>query len=173
MFKKLLLATVIAGSFGAVTVPASAATVIVQAPPAPRVEVVPAARRGYVWAPGHWNWQGHRHVWVRGSWVRERPGQRYEAATWVQRDGRWYQNPARWTRGMRDRDGDGVPNRFDSRPNDPTRRGMNGMGDRDRDGVPNRYDSRPNVPNNGTPRDRDGDGVPNRLDARPDNPNRS
>ncbi len=47
----------------------------------------------------------------------------------------------------RDRDGDGVPNRYDR--------------DRDGDGVPNRYD-----------RDRDGDGVPNRFDTRPNNPYR-
>jgi hypothetical protein len=35
-------------------------------------------------------------------------------------------------RGMRDRDGDGIPNRVDN--------------DRDGDGVPNRFDSRPNNP---------------------------
>lgn len=37
-------------------------------------------------------------------------------------------------------------------------------GDRDRDGVPNRYDARPNNPNNGPRGDRDRDGIPNRYD---------
>ena len=34
------------------------------APPAPREEVVPAPRVGFVWAPGYWNWDGHKHVWA-------------------------------------------------------------------------------------------------------------
>jgi hypothetical protein len=41
----------------------------------------------------------------------------------------------------RDRDRDGIPNRYDSQPNRP-----NGRGDRDRDGVPNRFDRTPNRP---------------------------
>src|SRR4051812_26591142 len=27
-------------------------------PPAPRLVVVPAPRRGYIWAPGFWQWNG-------------------------------------------------------------------------------------------------------------------
>ena len=42
----------------------------------------------------------------------------------------------------RDRDRDGIPNRYDSQPNRP-----NGRGDRDRDGIPNRVDRNPNRPN--------------------------
>jgi hypothetical protein len=51
-----------------------------------------------------------------------------------------YQHPTRW-----DRDGDGIPNRYD--------RVYNPRWDRDGDGIPNRYD-----------RDRDGDGIPNWRD---------
>src|SRR5207237_7232074 len=40
------------------------------APPPVRYEVVPAARAGFVWAPGHWAWRGHPHVWIAGHWVR-------------------------------------------------------------------------------------------------------
>ena len=44
------------------------------APPPVRVEVVPVARVGYVWAPGYWYWSGHQHVWVGGgdepAWLR-------------------------------------------------------------------------------------------------------
>ena len=55
-------------------------TVIVsEAPPAPRVEVAPAAPGPeYVWVGGYWSWQG-RWVWVPGHWA-TRPGPR---STWV------------------------------------------------------------------------------------------
>lgn len=46
------------------------------------------------------------------------------------RGGRGYREPTRW-----DRDGDGVPNRYDDV--------YNPRWDRDGDGVPNRYDRRP------------------------------
>ena len=75
MLKQGFIATAIAlGTLGALgTAPASAA-VSVQlqiAPPAPRAEYVPAPRRGHVWAPGHWDWRGQRHVWVgeRTPWL--------------------------------------------------------------------------------------------------------
>jgi hypothetical protein len=57
-----------------------------------------------------------------------------------------YQRPTRW-----DRDGDGIPNRYD--------RVYNPSWDRDGDGIPNRYDRRDNVRH-----DRDGDGIPNGQD---------
>ncbi len=117
-----------------------------EAPPPPRYEPVPHPRHGYVWAPGHWEWRGHRHDWVGGMWIAERPGYVYRAPAWRQRDGGWYMEQNGWARG--DSDHDGIPNRYDN--------------DRDNDGVPNRHD-----------RDRDGDGVPNRYDAHPDNPHRN
>jgi hypothetical protein len=120
MLKKILLAAAIATSFASVTAPASAAVVIVrQAPPEMRVETVPQARRGYVWAPGHWQWKRNKHVWVRGHWVRERRGYTYNAPTWEERNGRWHMQQGGWRRG--DRDGDGVRNRDDARPNNPNR----------------------------------------------------
>jgi len=87
-------------ALGAIAVPVvSEAAVYVQiAPPAPRVEVVPAARAGYIWAPGYWNWNGRRHVWVGGNWVRERRGYHYAPHAWVQRDNRWEFNRGHWER---------------------------------------------------------------------------
>jgi hypothetical protein len=89
-------------ALGAIAIPlASDARVFVDidvAPPAPRVEVVPAARAGWVWAPGYWNWQGRRHVWVTGHWIREHRGYRYVPQTWVQRDGRWHFETGGWVR---------------------------------------------------------------------------
>jgi hypothetical protein len=131
------------------TAPTFAAPVSVDirvAPPAPRHEWVPAARPGYVWAPGYWDYRNNRYRWVSGHWERERPGYYYHGTSWVQHGERWYIQPGGWRR-VGDRDRDGIPNRYDR--------------DRDNDHIPNRYD-----------RDRDGDGVPNRYDDRPDNPRR-
>jgi hypothetical protein len=118
--KALIVALVAAGSVGTVAVPATATAstgVYVQiAPPAPRYEVVPAPRRGYVWVPGYWDWRGHRHVWVGGIWVRERVGYRYRPHEWIERGGRWEFNRGGW-----DRDHDGIPDRYDRHPNNPYR----------------------------------------------------
>lgn len=120
----LLAAAMAIAALGAVTLPTSASAQVGVyfdvAPPPPRHEVVPAPRRGYVWAPGYWDLKGRRHVWRPGHWERVRRGYHYAEPTWAQRDGRWYLERGRWARG--DRDGDGVPNAVDRRPNDPTRR---------------------------------------------------
>jgi hypothetical protein len=65
-------------------------------PPPPLVEVVPAPRVGYVWAPGYWAWDGHRHVWVAGRWVSGRPGYVYVPAGWEQRGNHWHYEPEHW-----------------------------------------------------------------------------
>jgi hypothetical protein len=133
IMKRLLIAALVAGSMGALSVPltASADVIVVRtAPPPPRHEVVPPARHGYVWAPGYWNWNGHRYVWTKGHYVRARAGYYWSEPRWEERDGRWAFNRGAWRRGDRDRDG--IPNRVDR--------------DRDNDGVPNRYDDRPDNP---------------------------
>ncbi len=66
------------------------------APPAARVEVVPAARRGYTWAPGYYNWSGHQHVWVGGRYIRQRSGNHWSADRWEQRGTHWHHEPGRW-----------------------------------------------------------------------------
>ena len=60
-------------------------------PPPPRVEVVPAPRQGYAWAPGYWRWNGQRHAWANGHWEREHHGR-----AWVQRGNRWYLERGHW-----------------------------------------------------------------------------
>jgi WXXGXW repeat (2 copies) len=46
--------------------------VVIHTPPPPvRVEVVPAPRPGYVWAPGYWSWDSGRHIWHEGYWEAE------------------------------------------------------------------------------------------------------
>ena len=116
--KKLILGSLVAATLAASAMPAAARTDIVVnvAPPPLRYEVVPAPRVGYVWVPGYWDWRRHRHVWVAGHWTRHRHGYVYAPAAWVERDNRWYYRGPRW-----DRDGDGVPNRYDRAPDNPYR----------------------------------------------------
>ncbi len=155
MIRKLLLATSVVAALGSISVPASAAVYLQVAPPPARVEVVPAPRRGYTWAPGYWDWRGNRHAWVAGHWVRERPGYAYVAPAWVERDGRWYMERHGWERRRaeriarqnRDSDGDGVPDRHDAQPYNPNVTLGSARRDNDGDGVPNRYDNFPNNPN--------------------------
>jgi hypothetical protein len=66
------------------------------APPAARVEVVPAARVGYVWAPGYWRWNVHRYFWVPGYWVPARHGYRWVPSHWVAYGPRWRYVPGYW-----------------------------------------------------------------------------
>ena len=119
--QKLLIAGLLAATLGSAALPAAAWThvdlYLNGAPPPARYEVLPAPRVGYLWAPGHWGWRGHHHVWIAGHWVRHRPGSYYEPARWANYDGRWGYHAPYWRPG--DRDGDGVPDRYDRAPNNP------------------------------------------------------
>jgi WXXGXW repeat (2 copies) len=122
MKKVLVSALIAAGTIGAVAIPlpSSAQSVEIYVnspPPAPREEVVPAPRTGYVWAPGHYEYRSDNYTWVPGKWEQARPGYVYRAPAWVERDGRWLYQPPRW-----DRDGDGVSNRRDAAPDNPNYR---------------------------------------------------
>lgn len=143
MKRKLLLASV-ATAIGLGASPAFAAVDLYLdvAPPPPRHEVIPAARPGYIWAPGYWDWHEGRHVWKRGHWVRERKGYYWHPSRWEERNGRWHFEQGRWDR-------------------ERYAENRRAWGDRDHDGIPNKYDH-----------DRDNDGVPNRADNAPDNPYR-
>ena len=126
-----------------------AQTVLVQpAPPAPIYEAVPAPRAGFVWAPGHYAWDGSRYVWQSGHWIQSRPGYAWQAPHWQQRsDGSWLLVNGGWVQS-------------DDLAYNP--RGHGGRnGDIDNDGVRNRDDN-----------DRDGDGVVNWRDAFPRDGNR-
>jgi hypothetical protein len=112
--------------------------VVQKAPPTLRSERIPAARRGYEWVPGYWDWNGRRYTWVAGHHERVRPGYVYARPEWRRDRNGWVLERGGWQHGDRvvrrgDRDRDGVPNRYDR--------------DRDNDGVPNRVDARPNNAN--------------------------
>ena len=119
MIRKVIVAAMLAASLGSIATPASADTIGRVAPPELRNEMVPPARAGRLWVPGHWEWRSNRHVWIAGTSIRERRGYVYSQPNWVERDGRWHHTRGNWRRG--DRDGDGVPNRLDRAPNNPNR----------------------------------------------------
>ena len=102
MRKLLVSAMIAAGSLGAVMVPlpgTAASNVSVQlnfGPPAPHYEPPPAPRSGYVWSPGHWAWDGYRHVWVAGHWEAVRAGYAYSPPAWLEQRGRRDYRPSQW-----------------------------------------------------------------------------
>jgi hypothetical protein len=137
--RKLVLAAIAASALaGAAPALADVEVWVNAAPPAPRHEVMPAPRHGFVWEPGYYDYRRGRYVWVPGHWIKEKRGMHWHPSRWVQRDGRWHLERGRWDRQRyvenrrNDRDHDGIPNRVDR--------------DRDNDGVPNRFDSAPNNP---------------------------
>ena len=66
------------------------------APPPPRVVRAPPPRPGFVWAPGYYRWDGHRHVWVDGHFIRERRGSHWVPERWVEHHGRYRFVPGHW-----------------------------------------------------------------------------
>src|SRR4051794_8117707 len=96
--RSAVAAALLATGLGLPTAALVRAEVIVIAPPAPRVEAVPAPRKGYVWAPGYWRWEGRHHVWVPGYYVRVQHGRHWVPEHWEERGGRWYFRKGHWER---------------------------------------------------------------------------
>lgn len=117
--RKLIVGGCIAATLG-LALPAAARSqvdfFVNVAPPQVRYEVVPAPRVGHAWVPGYWDWRGRGHVWVAGHYVGHRRGYYYEQPRWVSTHRGWHHENGGW---RNDRDGDGVPNRFDRRPDNP------------------------------------------------------
>lgn len=71
--------------------------IVIGVPPPPVVvEPVPPPRVGFLWAPGYWMWDGHRHAWRGGHWEPQREGEFYAGAQWVETPGGWRFVPAHW-----------------------------------------------------------------------------
>ena len=137
MYKRnLLVAALVSSTFAAMSLPAAAEIdfYVNIAPPAPRYEIVPAPRAGYVWAPGYWDYRSNRYVWTRGHWERERRGYYYHPTQWSEHEGKWYRYNGRWSRDENrlryydgrawraaDRDHDGTPDYRDRAPDNPRR----------------------------------------------------
>ncbi|HEY5000055.1 MAG TPA: hypothetical protein VII36_12955 [Usitatibacter sp.] len=87
-------------------------------PPARRAERV-EHRKGYVWAPGIWQYSNGKHEWAAGHLVAERKGYTYAPDRWVSNDhDKWAYQRGGWNK---DSDGDGTPDRLDNHPNNSHR----------------------------------------------------
>jgi hypothetical protein len=89
------------GASGVIVPPTANAAVGIDiniGPPPPREEVVPPPRAGYVWAPGYWEWRGHRHEWHGGYWMREHRGSHWVPAHWDRNGPRYHFEPGHWER---------------------------------------------------------------------------
>jgi hypothetical protein len=83
----------------AVAIPAQAKVVeldVQVAPPAPRYEVVPAPREGYVWSSGYWRYDHGHYRWEHGHWIHAREGHRYTQHEWVAQTGHWHFRGGHW-----------------------------------------------------------------------------
>jgi hypothetical protein len=129
--RKMLLAAIAATTLaGALPAFADVGLYVNVAPPAAPYEAVPAPRPGYVWAPGYYDYRNNHYVWTKGHWEHEHKGQYWHPSRWVEHDGRYSLERGGWhheryvenREGMRDRDHDGVPDRYDNHPNNPERR---------------------------------------------------
>jgi WXXGXW repeat (2 copies) len=133
--RKLLVAAIVSSAFAAVSLPSFSAVdfSVNVGPPAVRYEAVPAARAGYVWAPGYWDYRSNKYAWTKGHYERERAGYYYHPTQWSEHEGKWYRYDNRWSKEenqprhyngrawQSDRDGDGVPDSRDRAPDNPRR----------------------------------------------------
>ena len=101
MIARLASVAILAAASAAFTAPAQAVPLrvdIAVGPPAPRGEVIPVPRPGWVWAPGYWAWHGDRYIWMRGRTMMQRVGYRWEPDRWEQRGNGYYRQPGMWQR---------------------------------------------------------------------------
>lgn len=64
-------------------------------PPSPRYET-PAARSGYVWIRGHYEWRTGAYKWVRGHWEGAKAASVWVPGSWSLRGNRWTWTPGHW-----------------------------------------------------------------------------
>jgi hypothetical protein len=79
------------------TVLAGTEPLVDSAPPPARIENVPY-RDGYVWALGHWKWNGHSWSWVDGSYVVEQRHAHWIPDGWEPNGTQWRYVPGHWER---------------------------------------------------------------------------
>lgn len=65
-----------------------------EAPPSPREEHQ-AARAGFVWIPGKWEWHG-KWDWTAGHWERERAGKQWRPGHWDRAGSAWVWTEGAW-----------------------------------------------------------------------------
>jgi hypothetical protein len=64
-------------------------------PPPPRDES-PAAKAGFVWVAGHWDWRATKYEWVAGHYERERAGKDWREGRWDRKGDTWAYVDGEW-----------------------------------------------------------------------------
>ncbi len=99
-FRNLAVAIALAvGSLGFAAVGQAARYVDVDvgvAPPPERVEVVPAPREGYIYEPGHYEWNGAEYVWIGGQFIPDREGHEWHPYVLEHHGDRWHFRAGHW-----------------------------------------------------------------------------
>jgi hypothetical protein len=67
-----------------------------QAPPALRTETIPAARAGYVWVPGYYDYTARSYAWVPGRFEKAREGYTFVTPRYERQNGRWGMYAGGW-----------------------------------------------------------------------------
>ena len=79
--------------------PAMAAEIITDvAPPPPHIENMGHPRDGYVWAAGHWEWNGRAYQWISGGWIVEHGNAHWIADQWEPMGNQWRYVQGHWQR---------------------------------------------------------------------------
>jgi hypothetical protein len=101
-----------------VDAPIAPGTTITTPVPYGTVEIQPAPRAGYIWAPGHWENRGERQVYISGHYVKDD----YERQVYVYNNGNGTTTYATGPTVLYDRQGNIIPTSPDAYPIDSARR---------------------------------------------------
>ena len=82
------------------------------------VEVTPAPREGYIWAPGRWETRGVHQTWAAGRWVKDD----YQQQLTVYNNANGTTTYATGPLILRDSQGNGIPTQPDAYPVDSARK---------------------------------------------------
>ncbi len=127
-------------AFAAVVVPLTAGAqvsvninvpgVIAVAPPAPRVEYIPAPRPGHVWVQGNWYWSQGDYAWRPGYWQPARPNYAWAPGRWVPVGGgyRWVEGGWKAHKGEKYYKGDKYDKHYDKHGDWDGHKGGHGHG---------------------------------------------
>jgi len=67
-----------------------------EGPPPSRDEKHEAARAGFVWQAGRWDWKNDQWAWVDGHWERERAHKKWRQAQWQNQNNTWVRVDGDW-----------------------------------------------------------------------------
>jgi hypothetical protein len=70
-----------------------------EAPPPPKAEQHEAAKAGYVWVDGNYQWKAGKYEWLAGHWEREQANKHWSPGAWQKNGDRWAWHDGTWANG--------------------------------------------------------------------------